>query len=90
MKSVPYIVDLVGGLNNSPEGLTHGFTDMFMVTFRNEANRTYYVYEEPVHQAFKKMVGPLLNNGADGVLVFDFFESGYPGINFNATKSFFE
>jgi hypothetical protein len=79
----PYIVDIVAGSQTSGEGVGHGFELGFVVTFASEGDRNFYVGEPVVsdpdcfdheHAAFKRFVGPLLAEGADGVLVFDFAE----------------
>lgn len=38
----------------------NGITHAFVAEFSNEADRAYYVNEDPVHDHFKQMVGPLL------------------------------
>ncbi|KAJ5246645.1 stress responsive A/B barrel domain protein [Penicillium chermesinum] len=56
----PYILKISGGSDNSPEGLQDGISHAFVVEFANEADRDYYVKEDPAHQMFKQQVGPLL------------------------------
>ena len=77
----PYIVSIVTGSQSSLEGLGHGFEQGFIVTFKSEGDRNYYVgkpavndphYFDPAHDAFKTFVSPFLSEGNDGVLVFDF------------------
>jgi len=74
-----YIVSIDTGSNNSGEGADQGLEQGFIVTFKSQGDRNYYVgqpvvtdpnYYEPAHQAFKDFVGPLLDQG--GALVFDF------------------
>ncbi|MGP2734209.1 Dabb family protein [Serratia bockelmannii] len=76
----PYILSIITGAQNSGEKANMGFEQAFIVTFRSEGDRNYYVgspivnnpaFFDKQHDAFKKFVGPLLveNNGA---LVFDF------------------
>jgi hypothetical protein len=67
-RQIPYVVSIEAGYNNSSEGLTKGFSQVYIATFRNSQDRDRYVFNEPVHNHFKAMVGPLL---AD-VFVFDF------------------
>lgn len=76
---LPYILAIHAGVQNSHEGLGQGFDQAFIVEFGSEGDRNYYVgtpavtdpeFYDPVHQAFKETVGPLLANG--GALVFDF------------------
>ncbi|BEN47849.1 hypothetical protein SMKC056_47950 [Serratia marcescens] len=76
----PYILSIVEGPQNSGEGASRGFEQGFIVTFKSEGDRNYYVgkplvttpghYDE-AHEAFKAFVGPLLSED-NGVLVFDF------------------
>ncbi|HHV70737.1 Dabb family protein [Brucella intermedia] len=76
----PYIVRIDAGAQSSGEGVSRGFQQGFIVTFRSEGDRNYYVgspvvtnarFYDPAHQRFKDFVGPLLAE-KDGVLVFDF------------------
>ena len=78
---VPYIASIITGSQNSLEQLSKGYEQAFIVTFRSEGDRNYYVgtpavadpqYYDPLHQEFKNFVEPYLNDGANGVLVFDF------------------
>lgn len=76
----PYILSIVDGVQNSGEGVDGGFEQGFIVTFKSEGDRNYYVgkplvdtegdYDE-AHDAFKQFVAPLLSDD-NGVLVFDF------------------
>jgi len=66
-QSVPGIISIEWGLNNSPEGLNKGFTHCFIVTFANELARSTYL-PHPAHQAFVEILKPLL----DDVFVFDY------------------
>jgi hypothetical protein len=61
------IVDFETGTDVSVENKSKGFTHGFVVSFRDEKGRDEYL-PHPDHQAFVKIVGPLL---AD-VLVFDY------------------
>ncbi len=70
-RQIPSIVSLDAGLNNSPEGANQGYTDVFVVTFRTNEERTDYVFKNPAHQRFKALVGPLLDPD-HGALVLDF------------------
>ena len=78
---VPYIASIIAGSQNSLEGLSKGYEQGFIVTFRSEGDRNYYVgtpvvsdpqYYDPLHHEFKSFVEPFLNDGSNGVLVFDF------------------
>ena len=77
------ITALHAGQNDSLEQLSFGkkgeaqdrtteFT--FVLTFASVADRDRYVDRDPAHQAFKQLVGPLLDGGTDGVFVTDFEE----------------
>lgn len=75
----PYIVSIETGGEISGEGADQGLEQGFIVTFRSQGDRNYYVgqpvvtdaaHYDPAHQAFKDFVGPLLDQ--NGALVFDF------------------
>ncbi len=66
-QSIPGIVSIEWGTNNSPEGLNKDFSHCFIVTFENEDARTTYL-PHPLHQAFVNILKPLL----DDVFVIDF------------------
>lgn len=74
-----YIVSIESGPQNSPEGLHGGLEHGFIVTFRSEGDRNYYLGEplvtdpscyDQVHHDFKQFVGQYFR--PSGVLVFDF------------------
>jgi hypothetical protein len=77
-----YILSIEAGKANSKEGMDQGMTHGFIVTFKNESDRDYYVGKpftndfDPAHEDFKQFVGPLLsvdeNGKINGVYVFDF------------------
>ena len=56
------------GINNSPEGLNHGFTHCFILTFASEADRDAYL-PHPAHQQFVQLLQPHLEKA----LVVDFW-----------------
>jgi hypothetical protein len=56
------------GTENSPEGLSQGFTHVFFVTFDSEEGRAAYL-PHPEHKAFGKVLQPYL----DKVLVVDYW-----------------
>ena len=82
----PLVTSFRDGANDSTEGQDKAEDMTFVLTFRNEVERDYYVDLEPNHQAFKQLVGPLLaaapdtsaplpsSAGAPGVFVIDFSE----------------
>lgn len=61
------ILDFEWGTNVSPEGLSEGFTHVFLVTFKDEQSRDIYL-PHPAHKAFGGIVGPHLEK----VLVVDY------------------
>lgn len=65
---IPQIMDYEWGTNNSPEGLDKGFTHIFFVTFKTEADRAIYL-PHPDHLAFVEVLGPVL----DDVMVLDYW-----------------
>src|SRR3954462_11872835 len=67
-KKVDSIVDYQRGENFSPAGLDDGFTQCFLVTFKDEAGRATYL-PHPDHKAFGKVLGPHL----DKVFVVDYW-----------------
>jgi hypothetical protein len=66
-ESIPGIISIEWGKNNSPEGLNKDFTHCFIVTFENEEARSNYL-PHPNHEAFVDILKPLL----DDVFVIDF------------------
>ena len=56
------------GTNNSPEGLSQGFTHCFFLTFDSEKGREIYL-PHPAHKEFGAVLGPHL----DKVLVVDYW-----------------
>lgn len=65
---IPQIISYEWGLNNSPEGLSKGFTHCFFLTFNSEEDRAIYL-PHPDHKAF----GALLKTILDDVLVVDYW-----------------
>ena len=66
-ESIPGIVSIEWGTNNSPEGLNKDFTHCFIVTFTDEEARSNYL-PHLNHQAFVDILKPLL----DDVFVIDY------------------
>ncbi|KAF2196703.1 hypothetical protein GQ43DRAFT_426059 [Delitschia confertaspora ATCC 74209] len=56
----PYIKSASGGTDNSPEGIQNGITHAFIMEFETEADRDYYLFKDPAHDAFKKLAGRVL------------------------------
>jgi len=74
-----YIVSIETGSEISGEGLDQCFEQGFIVTFKSQGDRNYYVgqpvftdpdFYDAAHQAFKDFLGPMLDQ--NGALVFDF------------------
>ena len=66
-ETVPGIENLVSGTNNSPEGLSKGYTHGFVMTFADSAARDAYL-AHPEHEKFKS----LLQERLEDVAVLDF------------------
>lgn len=64
---IPLIRDYEWGTNNSPEGLSQGFTHCFFVTFDTPEDRDAYL-PHPEHKNFVTILKPHL----DKVLVVDY------------------
>lgn len=58
------------GPNVSPEGLSRGFADGFIMDFRDLAARDAYL-PHPLHQAAAFRLVAAAEGGVDGILVFD-------------------
>lgn len=74
-----YVLSIETGGEISGEGADQGLEQGFIVTFKSQGDRNYYVgqpvvtdpsHYDSAHQAFKDFVGPLLDQ--NGALVFDF------------------
>lgn len=65
---IPQIAALEWGINNSPEKNDKGFTHVFILTFKSEADRAAYL-PHPDHKAFGAVLGPVLGD----VMVLDFW-----------------
>ncbi|GGG49829.1 stress responsive protein [Croceivirga lutea] len=63
------IKDFEWGTNNSPEGLSKGFTHCFFVTFENEEGRSTYLPHK-AHKAFTELASPHIED----VLVIDYWK----------------
>ena len=66
-ENVSGIDDYVAGPNNSPEGLSEGFTHGFVMTFHDAAARDAYLTNAD-HERFEGNALPVI----DKVVVFDF------------------
>jgi hypothetical protein len=77
----PYILGIESGAQNSPEGLHAGLEHGFIVTFKSEGDRNYYLGRpfinnaslyDPAHDEFKEFVGKYLHPRQGSIMVFDF------------------
>lgn len=82
----PYVISIETGHQNSLEHLDQNLQQAFIVTFKSEGDRNYYVgspiitdpeYIDASHEDFKKFITPLLVE--DGVIVFDYRVSDRSG-----------
>lgn len=76
-----YIVSIESGVQNSHEGHHHGLQHGFIVTFKSEGDRNYYVgtplirnnrFYDAAHEDFKRFLAPHLDPTTPSVVVFDF------------------
>ena len=67
-KKVDSIIGFEHGTNVSKEGKSEGFTHVFVVTFKNEADLAAYLVH-PAHDAYVKVV----RDRREKVIVFDFW-----------------
>jgi len=58
------------GLNISPEGVSQGFNDGFIMDLADEAARDRYLVD-PAHKAAGARLVAALEGGRDGIMVFD-------------------
>lgn len=65
---IPEIRGFERGTNNSPEGLSKGFTHGYLITFESEADRDAYL-PHPAHKKFVEMLGGKLEEP----FVFDYW-----------------
>jgi heme-degrading monooxygenase HmoA len=67
-KKIETIIGFEHGTNVSKEGKSDGFTHVFVVTFKNEADRDAYI-AHPAHDAYVKVV----RDRREKVIVFDYW-----------------
>ncbi|GBR69402.1 Dabb family protein [Gluconobacter kanchanaburiensis] len=88
----PVVAALETGFQSSGEGTDAGLQQAFLVTFRSEGDRNYYVgkpvvtdpaYFDPAHEAFKEFAGPYLEK----VVVFDYPIAAATGVAGPGRKS---
>ncbi|KAK9414718.1 putative Stress responsive A/B barrel domain-containing protein [Seiridium unicorne] len=56
-----YVKAIVGGVNNSPENATNGFTHAFIGRFDNEEDRAYYIEKDSAHLSFVESIKDILD-----------------------------
>lgn len=66
-QKISQIQSLESGINSSPEDHAHGYTHLWIATFKNAADRDAYLVH-PEHKAFAATLKDVL----DEVFVFDF------------------
>jgi len=84
----PYIGSITGGKAISKEGFDQGLEQAFVVTFKNEADRNYFVGKpysnamDPTHEAFAQIVVRRVavdsSGKIAGLFVFDYDDSTIP------------
>jgi hypothetical protein len=70
-EKIPGILAFEGGANNSPEGLTRGYTHGFTMDFADEEARDEYL-PHPEHKKAQEFMRKVLDNTPENVLVMDF------------------
>jgi hypothetical protein len=83
----PYITSIKGGDAISKEGFDRGLEQAFVVSFKNEADRNFFVGKpygnemDPAHRALAQIVEPLLATDEAGkpvgLFVFDFDDARF-------------
>jgi hypothetical protein len=69
----PYILSARGGKNNSPEDNHKGMTHGFVMEFKDETDRDYFLNTDPSHKAFVEAIIPQNSD----FLVLDFTEGAF-------------
>lgn len=69
----PYMLSMRMGKNTSWENFGRGMTHAFVLEFKDEADRDYYLLKDSVHHRFSEKAGPLIEDSVvvdlkDGVL----------------------
>ncbi|KAK5136054.1 hypothetical protein LTR08_004308 [Meristemomyces frigidus] len=57
-----YVKTHGGGRDTSPEGLQGAFTHAFIHEFASEADRAYYLEQDPAHLAFGRSLAGIIEN----------------------------
>ncbi len=67
---IPGILSVTYGPYDSPEGLNKGFNYGFSMVFENSEARDNYL-PHPEHERVKQLILPLLKDGLNSVIAFD-------------------
>ena len=67
---IPGLTSIVIAANSSPEGLDKGFSEGFVVTFRDAKARDQYLADSE-HAKVGAMIVAAAEGGIDGILVYD-------------------
>lgn len=73
--ALPGMLGYTFGPNRDYEQKSQGFSDGFIVTFKDRAALADYA-AHPLHQAFGAKLVSMCNGGADGIMVFDLEVNG--------------
>ncbi|KAF7984451.1 hypothetical protein HWV62_14540 [Athelia sp. TMB] len=58
----PYIRDISAGSQKSSEPFSKGLEYMFIITFNSFEERSYFIREDPEHQAFQLQLNEVVSN----------------------------
>ncbi len=67
---IPGFGSMAFGVNSSPEGLSQGYDDGFVIEFAEASARDAYLIDDGHVELGTRLVG-LLDGGVDGLVVFD-------------------
>jgi hypothetical protein len=70
--AITQIKSFTYGKNSSPEGLNRGYNYGFTMQFSSAADRDYYLQHQDHIDIAKNHILPLLENGAESALAFDY------------------
>lgn len=68
---IPGLMSFSGGKNDSPENINRGYSHAFHMIFKDTAARDVYL-PHPEHEIVKKMIGDILSDCDEPVLVIDY------------------
>ena len=70
--SIPQIKSISHGKSCSIEGFERGYNYAFIMEFETAKDRNFYIHHEVHKKIANENILPLLKNGVDSVLVYDF------------------